>query len=288
MATLGIIILGLVVFIVFKKPFVSPKKELAVPSPSSGADMGDTPIRPGQFHGNALDMKTSCVLNDVDLLDFVTSSPKECSISSRLAIGLDAKFTFRESHEKKTRRFSLKADSLTKREILDEIIRYNTDYYWIEKDGVINIQPLESPGGISTSSPLDMTIPEFEVHKIPAELALEYLTRIAIEHNIPVTTFMREMALRKGFPVPDSGKLKHPEYVSPEELIDVVIPQQVSIRRCLNAIVLANPPAYWWATKYHEKTALGLASFKSYSDVPVPKHFQGAPFKFSDTEETTH
>ncbi|MBI4801354.1 MAG: hypothetical protein HY796_02410 [Elusimicrobia bacterium] len=231
-------------------------------------------IRPGEFHGNELDKKMDCILDNVDLLDFVSMSPKGCPMSQRLAFGIEVKFSFREKEEEQLQRFSLNAFSTAKRKILDEIMRRNPGYYWMEKDGVVNIQPYKSNADSPAVSPLDMTIPDFNVHKITVDLAVEYLVRIAIEHNIPVTTFLRELALQKGFPVPDSGKLKHPEYASPEEIINVVIPHQVSIRDCLNAIVSANPPAGWLAMKYREKIALKASSFKiySYNNRPVPKN----------------
>lgn len=284
MIRIALIVIGiaLLAFGIFKIAPIHRGDEKRIDArPADNKTTNDAIIRPGEFHGNELDGKIDCVLDNVDLLKFITYSREGCRISRRLAIGAEVEFSLYESRKEKSPHFSLNILSASKRKILDEVIRHNPGYYWAERDGVINIQPREFANNASTISPLDKTIPAFEIHKIPADSALEYLVRLAIEQDIPVTTFGREIAIEKGVPIPDSGKIKNPEYYSPEELINVSIPHEVTIRACLNAIVMANPPAYWWATKYGEKTALELSSFKTYNyaGVQVPKNLQSTPLK---------
>jgi len=210
-------------------------------------------------YDNKLDMKTDCAFNNIDL--FEINSLSDCSISDELALGIEVVFSFNDSREGKSRRFSLNVSSMSKRDILNEIIRKNPGYSWRVKDGVVNIQPARAGNNSRTVSPLDMTIPRFEVHQIPPGFALEYLRRLARQHDIQLTTGLYEIATHRGVKLPDPVKVDHPEAYDPRQLINVVIQHEVSIRDCLNAIILANPPAYWRAIKGHGgKTVLDLAS----------------------------
>ncbi|MBI4801449.1 MAG: hypothetical protein HY796_02890 [Elusimicrobia bacterium] len=212
-------------------------------------------------YDNKLNMKMDCAFDNVDLFEVINPA---YDISRELAMGVEVNFSFMESQNGKSRRFSLNVSSMTRREILDEIVRQNPGYYWKERDGVINIQPYREDND-KNISPLDMTIPCFEVHQIPPYFALEYLTRLSREHNIPIISDFYEMAIQLGHKLPDSsGKLEHPENYDPRRLIDVVIPHKVSIRDCLNAIVLADPPANWEAIKWKGgKTRLSIRSSQS-------------------------
>lgn len=207
------------------------------------------------------DTKYDCVLDNVDLFDFTDS--QTCNLFRESAMGIEVDFSFYESRDGKSRRFSLNVPSMSKREILDEIIRNNPGYNWKEQNGVINIQPYQAESIPKTISPLDMTISSFEVHGITPYSALEHLRRLGQEHKIPITTITYEISAERGGKLPDPGKPDHPEAYDPKQLIDVVIPHEVSIRDCLNAIVLADPPANWRAIKKHsnsDKTSLTLSS----------------------------
>ncbi len=199
-------------------------------------------------YSSELNKKADCVLNDVDLFRFICAS--KCDVFCTSTIGLEVKFSLDDSDEKKTREFSLNVSSMPKWKILDEIMRLNPEYYWKEKDGVVNILPSQPDKDFGAVSPLDMTIPRFEVHRITPLFAVEYLRRLGNENNIPITTPFHEVAIKRGIEFNDSGKLEHPESYDAEQLIDVVIPHEVSIRECLNAIALANPPAHWQAIKF--------------------------------------
>ena len=198
-------------------------------------------------YSSELNKKVDCVLNDVDLFRFICAS--KCDVFCTSTIGLEVKFSLDDSDEKKTREFSLNVSSMSRWKILDEIVRRNPGYYWKEKDGIVNILPSQPDKDFGAISPLDMTIPRFEVHQITPLFAVEYLRRLGNEHNIPITTPLHEVAIKRGIKLDDSGKLEHPEAYDPEQLIDVVIPHEVSIRDCLNAIALADPPAHWRAIK---------------------------------------
>ncbi|MBI4802064.1 MAG: hypothetical protein HY796_06035 [Elusimicrobia bacterium] len=226
-------------------------------------------------YNNELNVKMDCTFDNVDLFEITSLS--KCDVSSKLAIGVEVNFSFDESQDGKSLRFSLKVSSMSKRDILDEIIRKNPGYNWKEIDGVVSIRPYQAVG--APVSPLDMTISRFEVHQTSPFSALEYLRRLANENNIPVTTPLYEIAVKRGTKVPDSGKLENPGDYDPEQLISVVIPHEVSIRDCLNAIVLAAPPAYWKAIKFKDnKTALFIDSSR-------PRYSQGKnmkPFAYAD------
>ncbi|MCK5358672.1 MAG: hypothetical protein KAJ48_09780 [Elusimicrobiales bacterium] len=254
----GLIGLGIIitVLVVLRMPKISSTRH------SDDKNIENEIIKPGEFHGNELDKKMNCTFENVDL--FEINSLSKCDLSREIAMGVEVNFSFKESRRGKSRRFSFQVLLMSKRKILDEIIRRNPGYYWKEKNGVINIRPLQTDNNSKTVSPLDMTIPRFEVHQIPPYFALEYLRQLAWKHNIPITTGSYEVAIQIGGKLPDSsGKLKHPEHYDAEQLIDVIIPHKVSIRDCLNAIVLANPPANWNAIKWKDgKTALFLHSFQ--------------------------
>lgn len=228
-------------------------------------------VRFGEFHGNELDKKVNCVLDNVDLWGFMIGQPRNCILPRRLAIGAELSFSLAETYHKKTVRFSVNISSMSKREILNEIVRHNPGYSWEEKDKVVNIQPYKVDKDSATSSLLDRTIPSFEVNKISIPLAANYLLRLANENGIPLTTMERERALKEGVPLLDSGKAEDLKPYSPSELITVSIGRRVSIRDCLNAIVAANPPASWLTVKYGDMILVDVHDPKFYSDSPIPK-----------------
>ncbi len=239
------------VLAVFKIPKGSPTRQ------TDDKNIENEIIIPGKFH-NKLDKKMDCAVDNVDLFEITNRAH---DISNELAMGVEVNFSFKESRNGKSRRFSVQVSSMSKRKILDEIIRNNPGYHWEEKDGVVNILPEQPNKDFEAISPLDMTIPRFEVHQITPYFALEYLRRFANENNIPITTGLYEIAVKRGIKLSDSGKPEPPEDYNPEQLINVVIPHEVSIRDCLNAIVLANPPANWKAIKWKNgKTALFISS----------------------------
>ena len=152
-------------------------------------------------YSSELNEKIDCALHDVDLYRFTSAS--KCELFRTSNIGLEVNFSIDESRDGKPHRFSLNVSSMSKWEILDEIVRKNSGYYWKEKDGVINIRP-EQADNSKTVSPLDMTIPRFEVHQITPLFAVEYLRRLGNENNIPITTPVHEMSVKRGIKSPDS------------------------------------------------------------------------------------
>lgn len=217
----------------------------------------------GSFKGNRLDDRVSCALLNTNLM---FRDCRACDFIVGINAGSELNISLAEAVREKTNLFSVSVSSKPKREVLDEIIKQNPGYAWSEVNGVINIQPYETSNSLSSVSVFDKTIPDFEVHGIPTEWALERLVEIGAQNGIPLTTLNRVMALRHGikWPAVDEVVKKGFKYTSPEELITVVIKHKVTIRDCLNAIVLANPPSRWISTREGDKTLLRIGSHQSY------------------------
>ena len=93
---------------------------------------------------------------------------------------------------------------------------------------------------------------------------------MGLKSGIPLTTMLREQALSKKIKLPtvDDAVKKGFKYYSPEELSSVNIRHKVTIRECLNALVLANPPSQWYSTREGDKTMLIITTYQSYSGGP--------------------
>lgn len=199
----------------------------------------------------------------------------KCDFLRTITAGIELNYPYTEEFgypykEIEKHLFSISVSSKTKKEVFDEIVRQNPGYVWREINGVINIRPYDTSKASTSVSVLDKTIPSFEVHGVSLDSALEKLVEVGVQNNIALTTVRRVMVLRRGLKLPSSEEIdkKRFKHLDPKELLDVSIKHEVTIRNCLNLMVLKSPTSKWFSFPYGNNTFIIIESTHYYHEPP--------------------
>lgn len=122
--------------------------------------------------------------------------------------------------------------SASVREILDVLVREDTNYFWVADGDVINFIPRAE--GV-WSQVLNSTMSRCQVRDLGIT---EAVNEIVVQ--------ARKQGIRQLVQLPKSN-LVHEYEPAPSERVSILLKKK-SLRECLNAVVAARPPAYWMAT----------------------------------------
>lgn len=197
--------------------------------------------RPPIVHGQsrALDLDKPVASFDA------TSRPLRQAVLRLIGDGLTAGLAVEAGAEPAV---TLHLKGATRRQILDMLMVQATGYAWSASTGVVDVGPVS----VSTSSPLaalDMTLSSFSCAGVAVPIAVRQLRARASAEGLPVERTM----------MPTAKQLEMLASHTPPEAAVAVSLASPTLRGALNAIVAADPPAWWLALPLPDGTLALLA-----------------------------
>lgn len=156
--------------------------------------------------------------------------------------------------EPKMRRISLSMSSVTVREAIGALVKADGSYTWVSDGDVVNLMPKKrNEKYMDPVRTLNQVIPAFNVEKVDIPGAVQELMKQASAQGV------------KGLPPPQENWRPFAQDPAWErEGIFSLKLKNKTVRECLNAIIAADPPAYW--------KAYPLKDFVSIGAVPAHIH----------------
>ncbi len=229
------------------------------------------------LQGTAVDQKISCSFDALNLFQILNRNA--CGIAQRNLVALESEVSYSNALRNRPPHVTIHNFTGTDSELLAEIVRQSPGYSLGARNGIAVIRPT-GQGDETPRVQLDREVGELVSLNAGIETAFNRLILKARTSGIKITSPMNEIARNKNRPLAD---LLPPDDSEPDisaRRINLMLKGKPSIRQALDAIIRADPPAFWVTLTKGAEVFVIVQSVHAGAQVghPTPSASRETPF----------